>query len=107
MGLVLCLQDCRPPVDRGFKNASLGHAKTEAEFVALLGPPGDYSTSRRTYEFFKVSDIPEVREIEWKDDYAAVVAAFLGDGGPVAYWNRAKAVPNMTDRLCCFREVED
>jgi len=72
------------PVDRGFKDANLEGASTEAEVYAILGPSGDYSTPIRTYggtfcgtgRVFNHNQKLLCREVVWKDDYAVVVVYF-------------------------------
>ena len=97
IGLVLSVATSRAPVDIGLKDAAVGGAgmRTEAEVVARFGPPGNYATATRDYEFFKVAGQwppPGDRTSEWQDDYSIVLVYFYNDGR-VAYWNRAKVRP--------------
>lgn len=85
------------PVDIGLKDATVGDEglRTEAEVVARFGPPGDYATRKRDYEFFKVAGQwppPGDRASDWRDDYSIVLVYFYNDGR-VAYWNRAMVRP--------------
>src|SRR5205823_1807422 len=71
-GLVLAVGSSRSPVlvDRGFKDANLSDAKTEAEVVAILWPPGDFSTAKPDgYIGGPTSGPPpKGRSVEWTDD---------------------------------------
>lgn len=89
-----------PTVDRGFQNAEFDirveKARTQAEFEALLGPPGDYSTRDRNYIGFHSGPPPTGRLVTWKDDYAVVVVYFDREGDK-NYWGVYKLIPDNRD----------
>ncbi|VTT98036.1 unnamed protein product [Gemmataceae bacterium] len=95
IGLVLSVATSRAPVDIGLKDAAVGGAgmRTEAEVVARFGPPGDYATRKRYYEFVKMRGPQDLcRDEGWYDDFASVVIYFHNDG-TVACWHRAMVKP--------------
>ena len=93
VGLLLALGAPRPPVDRGFKNANLERARTEAEVVTRLGPPGDYRTRSTIYmsRFNALSTTG--RQVVWLDDYASIVVYFQDPEGYKTYWYTGRALP--------------
>jgi hypothetical protein len=89
----LAIGSYRSPVDRGFKDADLREANTQAAVVAILGPPGDYSTREQPMWMVTIGQLPRGRPVEWKDDYARVVVYFAPDGHKT-YWNVGKPTPD-------------
>ena len=81
-----------PPVDRGFKNANLDGARTEAEVVAILGPPGSYATVTTTYQSRHVASSAIGRSALWRDDYATVTVYFRDPEGSMTYWYGGRAL---------------
>jgi len=65
--------------------------------VAILGPPGDYST-REQPMWMVTGQLPRGRPVEWKDDYVRVVVYFAPDGHKT-YWNVAKPSPDNRTRI--------
>ena len=85
------------PVDIGLRDAVMSGCETEASIIARFGPPGNYASQPREYEFFRISGQwpPSNRCSQWSDDYAIVVVYF-SDSGHYMAWNRANVRPPLS-----------
>jgi hypothetical protein len=95
VGVGLIWATSRTPADIGLKDAAVGDPglSTEAEVVARFGPPGNYATRKRDYEFCKMRGPRDpCRDEGWYDDFAFVLINFHNDG-TVACWHRAMVKP--------------
>src|SRR5581483_7624073 len=108
IGGVLALAVFRPlaPVDRGFKDADLSNAQTEVEVVALLGPPGNYSTREHVYMGFHSGPFPKGRVVTWRDDCAEVIVYFAPEGY-WTYYRIDRAVPARRSWVDHLRDLWD
>ncbi len=104
LGIVVGFRGGSPLVDKGYKSANLSDARfrTLDDILIMYGPPGDYSTRKQTYGFFKTSGEwpPPGHYHEWRDDHAIICAYYNSDSGALSYWGAAPALRvSVWDRI--------